>query len=132
MDWASREDGFLLKVCPVRLRIELTPGSPRVGKTTLAGDTAQRFAEKVTGQPDLAIVDKIGQMEMTSPKFKTALSQVFDQVQRTITKIKLGSRYSEVEKIRENSVRLELTKDNREQILETVTQRFNRWAGQGG
>ena len=114
------------------MRIELTTGSPRMGKTTLAGDTTQRFAEKVTGQPDLAIIDRIGQMEMTSPKFKTALSQVFDQVQRTITKIKLGPRYSEVEKIRENSVRLELTKDNREQILETVTQRFNRWAGQGG
>lgn len=127
-DLSSKEEGWLAQ--------KDTGGGPRIGSYRVVTQELERIGagsleRMVMERTDLAIIDEVGPMEMTSARFRKALSQVFDLDGPTIATVKLGSRYPEVEKIREKAVQLELTKDNREQVLETVIQQLNRWTGLG-
>jgi nucleoside-triphosphatase THEP1 len=80
---------------------------------------------------DPAIIEENGTMETTRPPFRTAPSQVFDLAQPTTATVKLGPRSPEDQRIGEDTVQLQLTEDNHEQILETVTCQLNNWTNPG-
>lgn len=102
-------------------------GSYRVANEDLDGIGVEALRNAANGRTDLAIVDEIGPMEMTSTLFRSSLVEVFHGAQPTLATVKLGSKYEEVEEIREKCLQLELTKENREQIHATLIDQINDW-----
>ena len=76
----------------------------------------------VTGSTELTIIDEIGPMEMTSDPFRDALAKVLSGNRATLATVKWGSHYPEVEKIQANSLILEISSNNREQIYTELVQ----------
>ena len=75
----------------------------------------------------IVVVDEIGPMEMTSPRFRNAVARLFDIERPIIATVKLGSRYPEVERVRSHSVELEITKDNREASYQRLVSHVDEW-----
>ncbi len=79
------------------------------------------------GSADIVVVDEIGPMEMTSLSFRNAVSKVLDRKQPTVVTVKLGSHYTEVEKIRGSCIRLEVSKGNREAVYRRLIEQVDEW-----
>ena len=104
-------------------------GSYRVINEDLEGIGVDALRRAANGRTDLAIVDEIGPMEMTSTLFRSSLVKVFHGAQPTLATVRLGSKYEEVENLREKCLQFELTKENREKIYATLTDLVNNWTG---
>ena len=126
MDLSSGKEGWLAREDPMGgTRI----GFYRVVNEDLEGIGVEALTRIANGTADFAIVDEIGPMEMTSSLFRSALVNVFQGAQPTLATLKLGSKYEEVETIREKCLQLELTKENREEIHATLIDQIHNWVG---
>ncbi len=108
---------------------------PRIGSYHVVSEDLERIGvgaleRACKGTADIiVVVDEIGPMEMTSTSFRNAVSKIFDGQHATVATVKFGSRYPEVEKIRERSTLLEITKDNREGIYRRLIEQVDDWIG---
>jgi nucleoside-triphosphatase len=123
-DLSTGEEGWLARKDP--------RGGSRIGSYRVISEDLERVGVEALrraadDRTDLAIVDEIGPMEMTSTSFRSALVKVFQGAQPTLATVKLGSRYEEVERIREKCLQLELTEKNREQIYSVLIDQIDDW-----
>lgn len=123
-DLATGEEGWLAR--------KESRGGPRMGSyridmhdLELIGVEALR--RLIRGIVDFVIIDEVGPMEMTSPSFRSSLVEVFHGTHATLATVKLGSRYEEIEAIRNECLQLELTSTNREEVYATLTDQINHW-----
>jgi nucleoside-triphosphatase len=105
---------------------------PRIGSYHVVSEdlesTGVRGIERgIEGPADLVVVDEIGPMEMTSSLFRNAISRLLKAERATVVTVKLGSSYPEVEQIRAQSIQLEITKNNREEIYRKITEYIDEW-----
>jgi nucleoside-triphosphatase len=123
-DLATGKEGWLArKSSTVGPRI----GSYHVVSEDLENIGVRALERAIEGPADLIVVDEIGPMEMTSSAFRDAISNILQEETPTIVTVKLGSRYSEVEHVRPESIQLEITKDNREDTFRKVTGYIDEW-----
>ena len=125
-DLSSGAEGWLARKDPM--------GGSKIGLYRVISEDLERVGVEALrnvakGRTDFVIVDEIGPMEMTSASFRSALVKVFHGPQPTLATVKLGSKYEEVEMIREGCLQLELTKENREQIHGILTDQIDDWMG---
>lgn len=78
---------------------------------------------------DMIIVDEIGPMEMTSNSFREIIAKILNGEKATVATVKFGSHYFEVEKIRSESILMELTAENREEIYQRLVEQMDEWIG---
>lgn len=102
-------------------------GSYHVVSEDLEGIGAQGLERAIEEPADLIIVDEIGPMEMTSPRFRNVVSKLLRGEKPTVATVKLGSHYPEVEQFRAQSIQLEITKDNREEIYRKLIGQVDEW-----
>ncbi len=81
----------------------------------------------IQGPADVIAVDEIGPMEMTSQSFRNVISKILKGEKPTIATMKLGSRYPEVEQIRQEAIQIEITKENREKIYRILSDYVDEW-----
>lgn len=123
-DLETRESGWLA-------RKTLSEG-PRVGSYHVERRDLERIGvtaleRAVTDPADLVLVDEIGPMEMTSQRFRAAVTRLLTGEQPTVATVKLGSHYPEVEAVRERCVGLEMTTENREAIYLRLIEQLSNW-----
>ncbi len=107
---------------------------PRIGKYAVVSEDLEKIGvsalRKATEWPGgLVLVDEIGPMEMTSRSFRDALAKLLSQRGIVIATVKYGSHYPEVERASRTaeSVSLEVSKDNREEIMQKITSTVDKW-----
>ncbi len=107
---------------------------PRIGKYNVVSEDLEKIGvsalKKATEWPGgLVLVDEIGPMEMTSRPFRDALAKLLSQRGIVIATVKYGSHYPEVERASRTaeSVSLEVSKDNREEIMQRITSIVDKW-----
>jgi nucleoside-triphosphatase len=123
-DLATGKEGWLAK--------KDSSTGPRIGSYHVVSDDLENIGVRTLerafkGPADLIVVDEMGPMEMTSSSFRNAISKVLKAERPTLVTVKLGSRYPEVEQIRAQSIQLEITKDNREEIHRKITEYIDEW-----
>jgi len=112
-------------------------GGPRIGAYHVMIEDLERIgiqALETVSDPrtDFAIVDEVGPMEMASASFRSSLVKVFHSGKPILATVKFGSRYSEIEKIRDKCLQLVLTSENREQTYANPTGQVATWVGHKG
>lgn len=126
-DLSSGKEGWLARK---------DPGTgPRVGSYVVVSDDLEKIGvaaleRSTNGAADLVIVDEIGPMEMTSVSFRNNISRVLNGYRAVVATVKFGSRYPEVENIRQKSLHWEITKENRESIYRRLIRQINEWIGE--
>ena len=77
----------------------------------------------------MVLVDEIGPMEMTSNNFRKAIADLLSRDRIVVATIKQGSHYPEVEDTSKNSevIRVELSKENRDEAFQKVTSVVDSW-----
>ena len=128
-DLSTREEGWLAR--------KDSSSGPRIGSYRVISQDLEKIGvhaiERATEKPTtVTIVDEIGPMEMTSSAFRRAITRVFVGERPTIATVRFGSRYPEVEEVRGKSIQLEITKDNRQAIYDTLVKQVNEWIHQRG
>lgn len=123
-DLSSGEEGWLA-------RRDEGPG-PRIGKYTVASEDLEKIAATALegaalAKAGLIIIDEIGPMEMTNSRFRNAVSTILVGDKPVIATLKYGSHYPEVERVRETSVRLEITRDNRDTLFQKIIAQLDAW-----
>ena len=126
-DLSSGREGWLGKKGP--------GAGPRVGSYVVVSDDLEKIGvaaleRSMNGAADLVIVDEIGPMEMTSVSFRNNISRVLNGYRAVVATVKFGSRYPEVENIRQKSLHWEITKENRESIYRRLIRQINEWIGE--
>lgn len=122
MDLATSEQGWLARKRP-------GPGI-MIGTYTVEQDDLEKIGvgalqTAITTSPDLIFLDEVGPMEMTSPSFRRVLSKLLDGKTPLIATIRHGSRYSEIEKVKNKATWLEMTGENRELTYDKLIGRIN-------
>ena len=126
-DLSSGKEGWLARK---------DPGiGPRVGSYVVVSDDLEKIGvaaleRSMNGAADLVIVDEIGPMEMTSVSFRNNIAKVLSGYRAVIATVKFGSRYPEVENIRQKSLHWEITKENRESVYRRLIRQINDWIGE--
>ena len=110
---------------------------PRIGSYRVVSEDLEAIGvnglKRATDESaDIIIVDEIGPMEMTNAPFREILSRVLMGDRPIVATVKLGSTYPEVERVRNKSVELEITKDDRETIYQKLIEHVNEWVSQSG
>jgi nucleoside-triphosphatase len=107
---------------------------PRIGKYNVVSEDLEVIGvgalKKATeGRADLVLVDEIGPMEMTSGPFRDAIAKLLSQRGIVIATVKYGSHYPEVERasMTVESVSLEVSKGNRDEVMQKITSLVDRW-----
>ena len=125
-DLASGAEGWLARVGEV--------AGPRIGKYSVVSEDLEKIGvgalKKAAENPaDLVLVDEIGPMEMTSRPFRDAIAGLLSRRGIVIATVKYGSHYPEVERASRTSERvsLEVSRDNREEVLQKVTSILDTW-----
>ena len=98
-------------------------GSYTVNISELESIGATSLQNAARGDASLVLVDEIGPMEMTSPFFRRALSEVLAGRKTTVASVKYGSHYDEVEhatKMEGTRVVL-MSRGNRDSLLSELT-----------
>jgi nucleoside-triphosphatase len=108
---------------------------PRIGSYYVVSEDLENIGVRgleraVEGPAHLVIVDEIGPMEMTSSSFRNVISRVLKAERPTVVTVRLGSQYTEVERIRPQSIQMEITKDNREEIYRKLIGQIDEWTKQ--
>ena len=124
MNVATREEGWLAR--------KNHSQGPQVGPYRVVEEDLERIGvaalnRAIIESGGIVVVDEIGPMEMTSPRFRNAVARLFDIERPIIATVKLGSRYPEVERVRSHSVELEITKDNREASYQRLVSHVDEW-----
>ena len=108
---------------------------PRIGKYSVVSEDLEKIGvsalREAAERPDgLVLVDEIGPMEMTSRPFRDALAKLLSHRGIVIATVKYGSHYPEVERASENAERvsLEVSKGNRDQVMQRITSLVDKWA----
>ena len=100
---------------------------PIVGKYTVDLETMDWVVEKMEGwrsvSPQFLVVDEIGKMELKHDEFPERVEELLDSEQTFLGTIPTGGPQF-VNKIREREdvIIVELTKDNREEVLERLVE----------
>jgi nucleoside-triphosphatase len=123
-DLSSGHEGWLAK--------KDQRSGPRVGSYVVVSDDLEKIGvaaleRSMNGTADLVIVDEIGPMEMTSTSFRNNLSRVLNGNRTVVATVKFGSRYPEVENMRQKSLHWEITKENRESIYRRIIRQIDDW-----
>jgi nucleoside-triphosphatase len=123
-DLSSGHEGWLAK--------KDQGSGPRVGSYVVVSDDLEKIGvaaleRSMNGTADLVIVDEIGPMEMTSTSFRNNLSRVLNGNRTVVATVKFGSRYPEVENMRQKSLHWEITKENRESIYRRIIRQIDDW-----
>jgi len=107
---------------------------PRIGKYTVVSRDLELIGvgglREATERPDdLALVDEIGPMEMTSSAFRDAVTKLLSQEGFVIAAVKYGSHYPEVEGASETAetVNMEVLRNNREEVFQRITSIVDSW-----
>jgi nucleoside-triphosphatase THEP1 len=79
--------------------------------------------------PDIVLVDEIGPMEMTSQKFRHAVSALLGSGKILVATVRLGTNYKELEaaSTRADTMNITLTRENREASLNLIASRIEDW-----
>ncbi len=102
------------------------PGQgPRIGAYTVSTQDLDAIGTKALetaaeGDADIVVIDEIGPMEMTSPSFRMALAKVIATKKPLIASVRFGSNYPELQPVKENALRIEITKDNRDALFDKL------------
>lgn len=101
---------------------------PRIGMYNVVSEDLEEIGvsslkRAIEGPTDIVLVDEIGPMEMTSGLFREALAKLLSPRGMVIATAKYGSHYPEVETASRTaeSVSLEVSKDNREEVMQKIT-----------
>jgi nucleoside-triphosphatase THEP1 len=88
--------------------------------------------QAIRKNPDVVLIDEVGPMEMTNRGFRAALSELLSSKMIVIATVKQGSYYPEVETIMANpgTVKMEISKETREQDFERITSIVDTWIGE--
>ncbi len=110
---------------------------PRIGRYVVAAEDLEEVGvgaleKAVQGDPMLIVVDEIGPMEMTNSAFRNMVSKILLGEKAVVATVKYGSHYPEVERVHETTVRLEITKNNREVIYRKAIAQLNDWLEKPG
>jgi nucleoside-triphosphatase len=107
---------------------------PRIGRYSVVSEDLEKIgvsalerATEWTG--GLVLVDEIGPMEMTSRPFRDALAKLLSHRGIVIATVKYGSHYPEVERASGTAegVSLEVSKSNREEVMQRITSLVDKW-----
>ncbi|NHJ87100.1 MAG: NTPase [Asgard group archaeon] len=101
----------------------------QVGKYQVAIDEFEDIAlEEMTKEVEVIIIDEIGKMELFSEKFKQELINCLSK-KRVLATIAArgGGQVVEIIKARKDCKLLEITKDNREQLVEKILIEIKQW-----
>ena len=106
---------------------------PRIGKYTVVTKDLDSIGvgalKQATEQPnDLALIDEIGPMEMTSRGFRESLAELLSKRGKVVATVKYGSHYPELAGVpAANVVSFEISRDNREEVLQKITAIVDDW-----
>jgi nucleoside-triphosphatase len=100
------------------------PG-PRVGRYTVNMRDLEEIAaasiEEGLGDSEILIIDEIGTMELSSERFRDAITRAFDSRARIVATIRAGgSAFTQRLKDRNDTRVLALTESNRDEVLKKV------------
>jgi len=125
-DISSGREGWLAK--------KNEGGGPRIGGysvvtadlETIGVEALEAAAED---GPDIVLVDEIGPMEMTSQKFRYAISTLLGSGKILVATVRLGTNYKELEaaSTRADTMNITLTRENREASLNLIASRIEDW-----
>ena len=108
---------------------------PRIGKYSVVSEDLEKIGvsalREAAERPDgLVLVDEIGPMEMTSRPFRDALAKLLSHRGIVIATVKYGSHYPEVERASGTAegVSLEVSKSNRDEVMQRITSLVDKWA----
>ncbi len=111
---------------------------PRIGKYNVVSEDLEAIGvgalKKATeGPANLVLVDEIGPMEMTSRAFRDGIAKLLSRRGMVIATVKYGSHYPEVERASRTAetMSLEVSKDNREEVLQRITSIVDKWTERG-
>jgi nucleoside-triphosphatase len=110
---------------------------PRIGSYRVITEDLEKFGvtsleRAIADQVDLILIDEIGPMEMTSVSFRRSITRVFSADRPTLATVKLGSRYPEVENVRESCLQYEITSASRDSIYQKLVDRVENWIRPSG
>jgi 23S rRNA (uridine2552-2'-O)-methyltransferase len=110
--WLAKKNDQTTK----RLRI----GAYTVEEEDLEKIGAEALVSATSSKPDLIVIDEIGPMEMTNRHFRENLANILSGTTPVLATVRQGSRYPEVEKVRQKALWFDITKDNRELVQEKL------------
>ena len=125
-DLTSQNEGWLARVSGAT--------GPRIGKYTVESSDLETVAvralkDATVGGAELILVDEIGPMEMTSPTFAYAVSELFRTKKTIVATVKYGSRYAEVEELskRGSAITVTLKHESRDRVAEQIITKLDAW-----
>ena len=129
-DLASGTEGWLAKTAK--------GNGPRIGKYAIISEDLEKIGVKAlenssSGDAKVVSVDEIGPMEMTSRGFRRAVSELLRSDKNVVATLKYGSHYEEVDEALKQGLaeKVELTRENRDAVLEQITSRMEDWLSKG-
>ncbi len=129
-DLASGTEGWLAKTDK--------GNGPRIGKYTVISEDLEMIGVKAlenssSGDAKVVFVDEIGPMEMTSKGFRMAVSEVLRSDRIVVATLKYGSHYEEIDEALKQGLagKVELTRENRDAVLEQITSKMENWLSKG-
>jgi nucleoside-triphosphatase len=128
-DLSSRHSGWLSR--------KDNGEGPRIGSYRVITEDLEKFGvtslERAIADPvNLILIDEIGPMEMTSASFRRSITRVFSAHKPTLATVKLGSRYPEVENVRDSCLQFEITFASRDSIYQKLVDRVENWIRPSG
>ena len=125
-DLASGTEGWLAKTD--------RGNGPKIGKYAIISEDLETIGVKAlenssSGDAKVVFVDEIGPMEMTSKGFRRALSELLRSDKIVVATLKQGSHYEEVDGALKQGLAeiVELTRENRDIVLEQITSKMEDW-----
>ena len=106
---------------------------PRIGKYTVMTKDLESIGvgalkQAIERPSELVLIDEIGPMEMTSRAFREALAELLSKRRRVVATVKYGSHYPELAGVpAADAVRFEISRDNREEVLQKITAIVDDW-----
>jgi nucleoside-triphosphatase len=102
------------------------PGPPRVGRYGVDVATFERLAIPALEEaPDIAIVDELGKMELTSEAFRAAVAALFDRRAAVVATVQSASHpFTDALKRRRDVEVLRVTTANRDELPRQLAERL--------
>lgn len=103
-------------------------GFPRVGKYAVFLDSLEKISRRIEGyaDADLIVMDEIGPMELKSRSFVNAVGKILDTHENIILTVHYRSKHPLAERVRREFELFELTRENRNRVVEKLVMRIDR------
>ncbi len=124
MDLVTGEETLLARTGPGQ--------GPRVGRYVVNIDAlhglGERALHRAVEECDLIVIDEVGAMELKSPGFAAAVAKAFNSEKHVIATIPLKSGHEIINELRrrEDIALIEISPENRENVLDKILERFER------